>query len=232
MGDTLAEIAAEMRIPVGVLPTTSTPPVARSGSTAPASGDLPPTSSSRPRASRPSTARTPPTTRRPCPRCRKQTAFSATKPVCLQADRRQVTLFGAMSWPKHFPPGCPSSSTPDIDREVFRLLLGTKVTAKEFQSHAERCAKGCDHCRDAPLCQRVALSVRATSLEEAIAHLGVMPRYHAIASAVLSPEHGKIKQTGNDDGHYSVWMSDAAHKDATSLFAIVHVETDKGAAPR
>jgi hypothetical protein len=129
-----------------------------------------------------------------------------------------------MAWPKHFPEGCPPASIPDVHGEAFRLLLGTKVTPREMKSHGEKCT-GCPYCSDVPVCQRVALSVRAT-LQDALAYLRAMPRFRAIALAALEPPHGKMTQTGEDTKHFSLWLKEESLADARNLFAVVHVNPE------
>jgi hypothetical protein len=131
-------------------------------------------------------------------------------------------------WPKHFPEGCPSQTTPAVNGEAYRLVKkATGMIPKDWDSHAQRCPNGCDYCAGKPECQRVSLSVLST-LEDARASLAQLnkfnKRYGGIARASLKPVHGKMTQTGHDLTHYSLWLTAAALEHVCELFALIKPE--------
>jgi hypothetical protein len=113
-------------------------------------------------------------------------------------------------WPVHFPSDCPDGTTNDTNGAVFRFINGGP---KDFLSWLElNVGSGSD-------CRRAALSCFVT-LQEAEDIRDVSPIHGSdqIAQADLTPIQGKIKQTGNNPGHHSLWLRTQHHQACRTLF--------------
>jgi hypothetical protein len=71
-------------------------------------------------------------------------------------------------------------------------------------------------------CRAMSLSCRI-SLEAAREVRTVHERWKtaSIAQATLAPEHGMIRQTGQDPKHYSVWLTRVALSTVEQLFKVI-----------
>lgn len=118
-------------------------------------------------------------------------------------------------WPQHFPACCPPTDASATQGEVYRFVANDPVDPKDMVSYLEEGkAKGRD-------CQRAGLST-LVDLDHAREVQILLPtqRGKRIARAMLSVEHGKIKQTGQP-GHYTLWVRAKYHAQAHTLFKIV-----------
>ena len=99
-------------------------------------------------------------------------------------------------WPPHFPVGCPGDDTEPVSGDVYRLVRNER----DWQSWKGR------GLRDGNDCVLSSLSCRRT-LKDAQDFRRSMVRYRnaSIVHGVLTPEHGRIKQTG-DPPHFSLWL--------------------------
>ncbi len=119
-------------------------------------------------------------------------------------------------WPEHFPPGCPDAcSSRDVDGSVFRLVREPR-NPRDSQSWLER-GLGAGTTTD---CERAGLSCCCTvndirELQRSVARF----RNRLIASATLTPEHGKIGKTGGP-GHHSLWLRRKYLRNHDALFVV------------
>jgi hypothetical protein len=114
-------------------------------------------------------------------------------------------------WPEHFPEGCPDSNYPETNGAVFRLVRGDDgdyKTQYELGGFADQ-----DECR------RKALSVY-NARQHAEYALTVYTRYSGIARADLITAHGRIKRTGQNRGHCSLWLRAEFDGNRAALFTV------------
>ena len=114
-------------------------------------------------------------------------------------------------WPAHFPVNCPPGDCPATNGPVFRFSTGND--AEDWDSWLERDIGRGQKCR------RASLSC-FLSLEHAreVAALSNKFRDAKILRANLGPMDGKIKQTGRDPLHNSLWLRLLAHERRRQLF--------------
>jgi hypothetical protein len=101
-----------------------------------------------------------------------------------------------MPFPTTWPQDCPPADAEPANGVVFRLVRNNPPAASDFLSYAEE-----GKCPRRDPCLRCGLSVYRT-LEDTVAkHAELRERFpdidfgQHVASATLSPEHGKTKQT-------------------------------------
>lgn len=112
-------------------------------------------------------------------------------------------------WPAHFPDGCPDPKYPETNGTVFRLI---RNDPDDYKTQAEL-----NGYVDADPCRRRALSVY-NARAHAEYYLKVYTRYSAIAQADLRPAHGRIKRTGSNKGHCSLWLRTQFDRERAGLF--------------
>jgi hypothetical protein len=122
----------------------------------------------------------------------------------------------ALEWPAHFPDKCPPTDALDLNHNVFLLVATDPPTGADTQ-----CAIDRRSFKQKPACLRASISCRLTAsdaeeLRRAIPRL----RSFLISSAALEPRHGKIKQTGDDPAHYSMWLRASVLPSAHTLFRV------------
>ncbi len=105
-------------------------------------------------------------------------------------------------WPDFYPDDCPPSDANDLDGVVYRLVKSNPPTEADARSHLELGASP-----KAPPCQRSGLSC-ALDREylEDVRRAVPYRRKNRIARGEFHSEHGKIKQTGPDRGHHTMWL--------------------------
>ena len=120
-----------------------------------------------------------------------------------------------MTFPKDWPPGCPSANTPDATGDVFRISKEDPVTAADMQTHHET-----GRLPRADSCLRCGLSVYQV-LEDALYQQKLLPKLgNRIAKASLQSTHGKACLTkGQRPTHTTWWAYEGV--DRAALFVVV-----------
>lgn len=120
-----------------------------------------------------------------------------------------------MTFPKDWPPGCPSADTPDAAGNVFRIVKGSPVTAGDMQSHHET-----GKLPKADPCLRCGLSVFREQAD-ALNQQKLLPKLgNKIAKALLEAAHGKACLTrGQQPTHTTWWPYEGV--DRAALFVVV-----------
>lgn len=118
-------------------------------------------------------------------------------------------------WPPHFPEGCPGTRS-DAKGEVYRFVKNDPPKASDVESHVEK--------QLGTGCEAAALSCNV-SLDAVRAVRANIPRRkkQKVAKASLTPRHGKLEQTGDDPGHYDLWLRYSFWKSAHELFTVVAI---------
>ena len=112
-----------------------------------------------------------------------------------------------LHWPSFFPETCPPPDASEASAEVFRLVAFEPPSASDFESHAERCPdKWMGNCKAS------GLSV-FTDKDDAVRLLRRVPGMRSpgnlLASAILTPEAGKLMHTPrNGNSHHTWWAPD------------------------
>lgn len=105
-----------------------------------------------------------------------------------------------MTFPKDWPPGCPSADTPDAEGDVFRIVKGNPVTVADMLSHHET-----GKLPKADPCLRCGLSVFRL-LEDALNQQKLFPKHgNKIAKALLEATHGKACLTRGQLPTHTTW---------------------------
>lgn len=116
-------------------------------------------------------------------------------------------------WPTDWPAKCPGKRTKPTAGPVFRLI--------NFNDDDWKNAKELDKYIGYPECERCSLSVLVTK-KDALEKLRISRgRYVGIARADLLPHHGRIKQTGRDKAHHSLWLRLVHLNACAKLFVVV-----------
>lgn len=108
-------------------------------------------------------------------------------------------------WPDHFPPDCPGEHGDPTEGIVYQFVRTNPPTRIDVASASEQ-GKFPDACP----CQRVALSCYKDP--EHLKQIQCSGGFWAscdIASCMLTPEMGRIKQTGKPK-HHSLWLTKTA----------------------
>lgn len=113
----------------------------------------------------------------------------------------------ALHWPSFFPEACPPQDASEASAEVFRLVASEPPSASDFESYAERFSK-----KWMGNCKASGLSV-FTDKADVVRLLrrvpGMRPPGSLLASAVLTPEAGKLMHTPRDgNSHHTWWAPD------------------------
>lgn len=119
-------------------------------------------------------------------------------------------------WPEHFPTACPPSDAQDSSGSAFRFIAGASVTVDDMKSLLELNPEGGNACRRASLsCYRTLDDVRAVQ--------AIVPRFRgkSVAELALQVAYGKMKQTGREARHHSLWLRQKFLVQAHSLFRVV-----------
>lgn len=118
-------------------------------------------------------------------------------------------------WPEHFPACCPPDVAPDVSGEVFRLVMADPPSETDTKSYLElgKGGKGRE-------CLRAGLSCAKT--REHLEELRALPTLKGckIAAATLTPDHGKMMQTGAA-GHHTLWLRASVLPEARAMFRVV-----------
>jgi hypothetical protein len=139
------------------------------------------------------------------------------------ASRRMVdsaTPTDVPEWPAHIASvqGCPLPDAAPVDGPIFRRIAGASDDWKSYRELRKigKNAPAAKHCQSAALsCYRDLNALKQIlAVHEAWAT-------QQIVVAHLRPEHGVIKQTGNDPNHHSLWLRSAHHKNCADLFVEV-----------
>ena len=120
----------------------------------------------------------------------------------------QLAVVDADPWPE----GCPPEDALDANGIVYYIVRENPCVAGDFQTVHERKENRGDPCN------RCGLSVY-TDLGDVRHNARKYPKLGSlIARATLSPEHGKIKQTGKRS-HHTWWATDGVARH--SLFQVI-----------
>jgi hypothetical protein len=138
--------------------------------------------------------------------------------------QRSDTLRGSMSWPKHFPSGCPGQEAAPATGVVWRLVKSTTPTAEDFVSHYEA-KPGKDW--GGKDCEACGLSVHRDPADAAALRALPLFRNHRVASGTLTSSHGVMSPTPSrkSASHETWWVPQGV--EVSSIFA-VPVETEDG----
>lgn len=116
------------------------------------------------------------------------------------------------------PDGCPPEDAGAAIGRIFRFVPGSTPCRDDMRSWAERGrspGQGSE-------CQRCALSVLVDEGDIAKAQKAVpLFRKWKVAVAEFVPGHGKIKQTGNNEWHHSLWVADGIESTIHAQFQVV-----------
>lgn len=111
----------------------------------------------------------------------------------------------------HLPDGCPDPAYPATNGPVFRLVRGQPDDYwTQFESGGYP---------EADECRRKSLSVY-NARQHAEYALTIYTRYSEITRADLTEEHGRIKRTGSNKGHCSLWLRMQFENDRAALFRV------------
>lgn len=143
------------------------------------------------------------------------------KPRLRGGERSLSTSAVASSWPTDFPNGCPERvGARPVEGEVYHLIFPSnhKRAGENFQSSLQRGVP--EHAHEDP-CIRAALSCYRTLRDIQQVKTSV-PRFanRLITRAVLTPDHGQIKQTLTPP-HHSLWLTARYANTCESLFVVV-----------
>lgn len=113
-----------------------------------------------------------------------------------------------MAWSTFFPEGCPPEDAADASGAVFRLVDDRDLTSGAFRVHVDMYPQ--HHVNDDPhrYCEACGLSVfRSKDGANQLRKIARRFRNSLLATATLSPEHGKLKHTPRtpDCTHYTWW---------------------------
>ena len=114
-------------------------------------------------------------------------------------------------WPEHFPKNCacPPSGAQPTNMTVYRRQDDYKSWDENDMGQNNDCRRAALSCFTSIDDCREVMAVHADWAEQ------------PIVSAELNPEHGKIKQTGKNRWHYSLWLRRKFHKNCHRLFQVL-----------
>ncbi len=105
-----------------------------------------------------------------------------------------------MTFPKSWPPDCPSADTPATSGDVYRIAKGDPITPEDMQSHHET-----GKLPKADSCLRCGLSV-FRQVDDALNQQRLLPKLgKRIAKASLSPTDGKACFTKGQQPTHTTW---------------------------
>lgn len=116
------------------------------------------------------------------------------------------------------PEGCPPDDAGAAIGRIFRFVRGAQPCREDMQSWAEQGrspGQGSE-------CMRCALSVLVDEDDVAKARKAIpLFRRLKVAVAEFVPGQGKIKQTGNNEWHHSLWVADMIESTVHECFQVV-----------
>ncbi len=116
------------------------------------------------------------------------------------------------------PEGCPPDDAGAALGKIFRFVQGSPPCRDDMRSWAEQ-GRSPGHGSE---CQRCALSVLVNEGDVAKARKAVpLFRKWKVAVADFVPGHGKIKQTGNNEWHHSLWVEETIETTIHEKFHVV-----------
>jgi hypothetical protein len=116
-------------------------------------------------------------------------------------------------WPAHFPPNCPDNTANPTQSAVFRFV---EECPEDWVSWLELGRGAGSDCRRAALSCFISLQAA-----EDVRRVSPIHASKKIAKSDLTPAHRKIKQTGKDPEHHSLWLRTQYHAVCQTLFQIV-----------
>ncbi len=128
--------------------------------------------------------------------------------------RKVQGMSQGMTWPSHFPPGCPPLDATALDGELF-YLAHQPLEANDYKSAQEN-----DFHKHADPHNRAGLSCWTTpEIPEDIRNMPLHKR-KVVLRATFTPDEGKLKPTGKHAalGHRSTWFCAVVHADLPRRF--------------
>lgn len=116
------------------------------------------------------------------------------------------------------PEGCPPNEADAALGRIFRFVKNSTPCRDDMRSWAEQ-GRSPGHGSE---CQRCALSVLvdAHDIEKARKAVPLFRRWK-VAVAVFAPGQGRIKQTGNNEWHHSLWVAEVIESTVHEQFQVV-----------
>lgn len=116
------------------------------------------------------------------------------------------------------PEDCPPDDAQAAVGRIFRFVRRSPPCRDDMRSWAEEGrspGQGSE-------CQRCALSVLVDEQDVAKAR-SLIPLFRKLSVAVaeFTPDQGKIKQTGNNEWHHSLWLSESVELTVHHQFQVV-----------
>lgn len=116
------------------------------------------------------------------------------------------------------PEECPPHDAGAALGRIFRFVQGSTPCRDDMRSWAELGRNP----SQGPECERCALSVLVDENDVSKAQKAVpLFRKRKVAVAEFVPGHGKIKQTGNNEWHHSLWVEESIEAVVHELFQVM-----------
>lgn len=116
------------------------------------------------------------------------------------------------------PEGCPPDDAGAAVGRIYRFVQSSPPTRDDMRSWAE---EGRNPGQGSE-CQRCALSVLVDDVDIAKARRAIpLFRKWRVAVAEFMPGQGKLKQTGNNEWHHSLWVVDTIEATVHEQFQVI-----------